>query len=87
MQRIINDPTLVVEDQPFLAAHTGGPDFRQCIGLADKRIAASEVGEIRVKGYVTVGYYRDEDKNRAADTCTTCRGCFGPTRAPATVAS
>jgi fatty-acyl-CoA synthase len=27
---------------------------------------AGEVGEIRVKGYVTVGYYKDEDKNRAA---------------------
>src|SRR5262249_53183899 len=25
-----------------------------------------EVGEIRVKGYVTIGYYKDEDKNRAA---------------------
>jgi len=25
-----------------------------------------EVGEIRVKGYVTVGYYKDADKNRAA---------------------
>src|ERR1700730_7479031 len=29
-------------------------------------LAAGEVGEIRVKGYVTVGYYKDEDKNRAA---------------------
>jgi fatty-acyl-CoA synthase len=29
-------------------------------------LAAGEVGEIRVKGYVTIGYYKDEDKNRAA---------------------
>jgi fatty-acyl-CoA synthase len=29
-------------------------------------LAAGEVGEIRVKGYLTVGYYKDEDKNRAA---------------------
>jgi fatty-acyl-CoA synthase len=29
-------------------------------------LAAGEVGEIRVKGYVTVGYYKDADKNRAA---------------------
>ena len=29
-----------------------------------------EVGEIRVKGYVTVGYYKDPDKNQAAfDAC------------------
>jgi fatty-acyl-CoA synthase len=29
-------------------------------------LAAGDVGEIRVKGFVTVGYYKDEDKNRAA---------------------
>jgi fatty-acyl-CoA synthase len=29
-------------------------------------LEAGEVGEIRVKRYVTVGYYKDEDKNRAA---------------------
>ena len=27
-----------------------------------------ETGEIQVKGYVTIGYYKDEDKNRAAFT-------------------
>jgi fatty-acyl-CoA synthase len=27
---------------------------------------AGMVGEIRLKGYVTIGYYKDEDKNRAA---------------------
>ena len=29
-------------------------------------LAAGAVGEIRVRGYVTCGYYRDEDKNREA---------------------
>jgi len=29
-------------------------------------LAPGEVGEIRVKGYVTVGYYKDDEKNRAA---------------------
>jgi fatty-acyl-CoA synthase len=42
-----------------------GVDLR--IVDADGRpLAAGEVGEIRVKGYVTVGYYKDADKNRAA---------------------
>ena len=31
-----------------------------------KPVAAGEVGELRVRGYVTCGYYKDEDKNRAA---------------------
>src|SRR5215469_15979974 len=42
-----------------------GVDLR----IADERgqsLAPGEVGEIRVKGYVTVGYYKDEEKNRAA---------------------
>ena len=29
-------------------------------------LAAGEVGEIKVRGYVTCGYYRDEEKNREA---------------------
>lgn len=29
-------------------------------------LGPGEVGEVRVKGYVTVGYYKDEDKNREA---------------------
>ncbi len=29
-------------------------------------LPSGEVGEIRVRGYVTCGYYRDEDKNREA---------------------
>ena len=29
-------------------------------------LPAGEVGEIRVRGYVTCGYYRDEDRNREA---------------------
>jgi fatty-acyl-CoA synthase len=31
-----------------------------------KVLPQGEVGEIRVKGYVTIGYYKDADKNRAA---------------------
>jgi fatty-acyl-CoA synthase len=31
-----------------------------------KVLPQGEVGEIRVKGYVTVGYYKDVDKNRTA---------------------
>jgi fatty-acyl-CoA synthase len=31
-----------------------------------RALEAGEVGEIRVKGYVTVGYYKDDEKNRAA---------------------
>jgi len=37
--------------------------------IVDERgrpLKPGEVGEIRVKGYVTVGYYKDEEKNRAA---------------------
>lgn len=30
------------------------------------QLPPGDVGEIRVKGYVTVGYYKDENKNRAA---------------------
>jgi fatty-acyl-CoA synthase len=33
---------------------------------AGRPLKAGEIGEIRVKGYVTVGYYKDENKNRAA---------------------
>ncbi|HML15023.1 MAG TPA: AMP-binding protein [Xanthobacteraceae bacterium] len=36
------------------------------VGADGRPLAAGEVGEIRVKGYVTVGYYKDEEKNRAA---------------------
>ena len=33
-------------------------------------LPAGEVGEIKVRGYVTCGYYKDEDKNRASfDDC------------------
>jgi len=42
-----------------------GVDLR----IVDERgrpLAPGEVGEIRVKGYVTVGYYKDAEKNRAA---------------------
>ena len=43
-----------------------GVDLRIVDPETDAVLAANEVGEIRVKGYVTVGYYKDDDKNRAA---------------------
>ena len=42
-----------------------GVDLR-IVDANGRPLEAGEVGEIRVKGYVTVGYYKDEDKNRAA---------------------
>ncbi|HEV2957015.1 MAG TPA: AMP-binding protein [Xanthobacteraceae bacterium] len=42
-----------------------GVDLR-IVDEAGRPLATGEVGEIRVKGYVTVGYYKDADKNRAA---------------------
>src|SRR5262249_35707387 len=43
-----------------------GVDMRIVDPESGRLRAAGEVGEIRVKGYLTVGYYKDEDKNRAA---------------------
>jgi fatty-acyl-CoA synthase len=43
-----------------------GVDMRIVDPENGRVLAAGEVGEIRVKGYVTVGYYKDEEKNRAA---------------------
>lgn len=43
-----------------------GVDLRIVDAETGRQLAPGEVGEIRVKGYVTVGYYKDEDKNRAA---------------------
>jgi fatty-acyl-CoA synthase len=43
-----------------------GVDLRIVDPETGKPLPPGEVGEIRVKGYVTVGYYKDEDKNRAA---------------------
>jgi fatty-acyl-CoA synthase len=42
-----------------------GVDLR-IVDECGRPVAPGEVGEIRVKGYVTVGYYKDEEKNRAA---------------------
>ena len=44
------------------------PGFELRIVDADSRepLPAGEVGEITVRGYVTCGYYKDEDKNREA---------------------
>lgn len=43
-----------------------GVDLRIVDPESGKVLRQGEVGEIRVKGYVTVGYYKDADKNRAA---------------------
>jgi fatty-acyl-CoA synthase len=43
-----------------------GVDLRIVDPESGRPLAAGEVGEIRVKGYVTIGYYKDADKNRAA---------------------
>src|SRR5262249_20667935 len=43
-----------------------GVDLRIVDPETGKTLPQGEVGEIRVKGYVTVGYYKDADKNRAA---------------------
>jgi fatty-acyl-CoA synthase len=43
-----------------------GVDLRIVDPETGALLAAGEIGEIRVKGYVTVGYYKDEAKNRAS---------------------
>jgi len=43
-----------------------GVELRIVEPATGKVLPAGEVGEIRVKGYVTVGYYNDAEKNRAA---------------------
>jgi fatty-acyl-CoA synthase len=43
-----------------------GVDLRIVDPETAKVLPPGTVGEIRVKGYVTIGYYKDEDKNRAA---------------------
>ena len=43
-----------------------GVDLRIVDPETGKTLPQGEVGEIRVKGYVTVGYYKDADKNRTA---------------------
>ncbi len=43
-----------------------GVDLRIVDPETGKVLPHGQVGEIRVKGYVTVGYYKDADKNRAA---------------------
>jgi fatty-acyl-CoA synthase len=43
-----------------------GVDLRIVDSDTGKVLPQGQVGEIRVKGYVTVGYYKDADKNRAA---------------------
>jgi fatty-acyl-CoA synthase len=43
-----------------------GVDLRIIDSATETVLGANEVGEIRVKGYVTLGYYKDDDKNRAA---------------------
>lgn len=51
-------------------ASVGRPLPGVAIRIADPQtgaaLPAGQVGEIRVKGYVTLGYYKDEDKNRSA---------------------
>src|SRR5262249_26462895 len=41
-------------------------DLRIVDPATGQPLPQGEAGEIRVKGYVTVGYYKDADKNRAA---------------------
>ena len=52
------------------AATVGRPLPGVEVAIADtetgRPLPAGEVGEIRVRGYVTCGYYRDEEKNREA---------------------
>ena len=43
-----------------------GVDLRIVDPDTGRTLPQGEVGEIRVKGYVTVGYYKDADKNRTA---------------------
>jgi len=43
-----------------------GVDLRIVDPESGNLLPQGEVGEIRVKGYVTVGYYKDDEKNRAA---------------------
>jgi fatty-acyl-CoA synthase len=43
-----------------------GVDLRIVDPQSGRELPRGELGEIRVKGYVTVGYYKDEDKNQAA---------------------
>jgi fatty-acyl-CoA synthase len=43
-----------------------GVDLRIVDPVTHKVLPPGEVGEIRVKGYVTVGYYNDADRSRAA---------------------
>jgi fatty-acyl-CoA synthase len=43
-----------------------GVDLRIVEPATGTPLSPGEVGEIRVKGYVTVGYYKDADKNLAA---------------------
>ncbi len=43
-----------------------GVDLRIVDPETGKILPRGEVGEIRVKGYVTVGYYKDAEKNRTA---------------------
>jgi fatty-acyl-CoA synthase len=43
-----------------------GVDLRIVDPATDKVLPPGEVGEIRVKGYVTIGYYNDADRSRAA---------------------
>jgi fatty-acyl-CoA synthase len=43
-----------------------GVELRIVEPATGKVLPPGEVGEIRVKGYVTVGYYKDADKNRVA---------------------
>jgi fatty-acyl-CoA synthase len=43
-----------------------GVELRIVEPATGKVLSPGEVGEIRVKGYVTVGYYNDPEKNRAA---------------------
>ena len=43
-----------------------GVDLRIIDAESGKEQPRGTVGEIRLKGYVTIGYYKDEDKNREA---------------------
>ena len=43
-----------------------GVDMRIVEEATGKVLGPNEIGEIRIKGYVTIGYYKDEDKNLAA---------------------
>ena len=64
--------TVTDADDPIevRAASVGRPLPGFEIAVADpetgRPLASGEVGEIRVRGYVTCGYYRDEDRNREA---------------------